>query len=538
MIDSNLYDELTSYSSPALEAINFQVSSKFPKELQATFQEVYDYVAQYNRDMNIDPKLGVKDNEEAKDKHVAIRKYLKDNTEPALKSIVKKHTNIDVKGIISDVPINNANIGSIFCWFTKPSEALSKLVVAAEGYDIKINTGSKDIMDEREIAKSLNRDTGKIMKSVKSNEIYIGLPVSVFTYSDFLPKHLGKDQFDAEELTAVILHEIGHIVGFIESAITMAYTHRYGNNALRAVMNEAESDPKAVLTQLKRVDKRRINKLLKPIKVDADSLIASLTKAEEDGYADNWLFKLILKVLQSMLVGIIFNTVSFVNSIFMFVQPWSTDANSDSKTSQSFGDNAKNRTMYERMADEYVSRYGYSRPLNSALIKLDHTFTYLATVGEHPARFSQTARNSWTLQLIHLTLNFNLFILMAQFSIASSNMSSYEQQEMRLKRNMQNLRDGLADPNIPLVVKRQFIQDLDTMARDLKKYQRSGLRNVGMVYRFLLTALPKVVSAGFRTTLRSGELSRTYGKYLSQIDEVLSNRGHETAARIRSMISK
>lgn len=536
MIRKEQMDEL--HAIPALEAIDFQANSKFGDELRAIIQNVFDFVTSYNSDMAIDDKQGTANAAEAKLKHAAVKSFLLKTTQQDIKTTIKKYTNLSVSGLVAELPTTTSNVGSIYCWFTNPSDSLTRLVYAAEGHDVDISSSSSGIHDELSVAMSMNRATGKIMKSIASYEVFIGLPVSLFVYSDFLPANMVKHQLDSGQITAVLMHEVGHVFAFMESAVTMGYSHRYGNNLLKSSIREARDNPKDTIKLLKKSDFKKATKLMSKSGIPIDKVVDRLSEADEAGYSGNWVFKMTIKILLSFVTASLVNPVV---AIFPFVASGVDtfkSSNSASRTSGSFKSNKSNLTMYERTADEYVSRYGYSRQLNEAIIKLDAVFTYLSAIGEHPVRFSQVARNSWTLQLFMVSLQSSTIIIMFQVALLLGRFSPYEELEVRLRRNIQNLRDGLSDSAVPDSTKSSFIRDIDKMEADLKKMKMGPIRNISLVFRFALNLFPKIVSGGIHRVFMSGDITSTYNKYLSRIDDVLSNKGGETAARIRDLINK
>ncbi len=528
--------DIPSSETAALEAIKFQVDKAFPKELTALMQSIFDFTERYNRDFNIDSTKGVKDHKEAKDKHAAIKKFIVNDITPKMRKLVLKHTGMEIKNIIADVPINNSNVGSIFCWLSNINEIEEYLLYAAEGWDVGIDISENVIKKAVDIGRSLDKETGKVIKSIKHIGVVIGLPVSMFTYSDYLPSKMHKLQLTAEELAAVMLHEIGHAITFIEAMAKLTFSHRMGNNILDSIDTAVKNDPKKTLSTMKKLLKNSDAKL-KVGKIPYKKVLDYLSEAEEQGYNDSFFFPILVKLITAAIfVATMFHvTIALPITIAIIDILSNTDAQTPTdQTRRSIG---KSHTLYERAADEYVSRYFMSVHLNKGLLKIYDLFAYFNAIGEMPSRFSQVDRNSLMTRLVLRTLNGPSFILTTIVGFAvEDKMSSYEVDDVRLARNIANLRDSLNQPGIPSELKLQVLKDIDIMEKQYQQYKSSVSIRLKGVAKFLAMFIPKMISSSIDTVFMSGDINRTYGKFLTGVDDLLSNKGAETAARIRAIL--
>ncbi len=531
----NLFDQNdipTDFAS--LEAIDFQGSS-FLDSVAAEFDKVHEFTRKYNADFNIDPIKGTLTTNDAMMKHDAIRAFFVKEISPGLKKIIKTNTNFVVSKFILDLPTNQDKIGSIYCWVETASsdQAAMDVITAAEGLSEVTLTNKSDVTKElTNISKSLNRGKGKIMKGIKPLTCKIGIPISMFCFTDFLPKDIAKSQPTSQELAAALGHEIGHVFGFVEYLADLAYTGYYGNNLIRNVDNLVKEDPQAAARMAKKLHKHTKPKFIK----ESDKIVNKLTDLERSEYEKSHIWMFLLKVVISSIIlldGLFIGLVIAVQAMFS-----ASDSSSSSnvKNSREFYIDTKNRTMYERLADEYVSRQGYSLHLNRMLDKLGKVFEHMHKVGWGYNRFDLVARHSLGIRSIHTLVNTPYYVAVKLLMLVSGKWSSYESDEKRLKRNVQNMYDLLNDGAIPNSMKSEFANQADKMKNEIGMINfRPGVI-LEKTTKFIVTLIPKLLVGGWRTLFSTGGLDRNYIRLIEQADELLSNKAGYAATKVRDLM--
>ena len=537
MIDLNALGDL-----PSLESIDFQVNSKFPEELNELWKSIFKFKAGYERDFNIDPVKGAKNGSEAKAKHLAIREFIYKKVQPRFQKIVMKYTGVYIKSIISAVPTNQNNQFSIYCWLSNADEAAMKLLGSGMGLgdDQLVTNKDASVKKLTDMSKSLDKARGIVRKNSKMLEFKIGIPISIFTYEDWAGPAISKYAFDAEEITAVILHEIGHSITFITSFADMVYLNAYGNALINKHMHLLENDPKAAYKGMKEANDMLGNKSMVPNKVLTKLEQLHLTNVEEEEYSDDLVVVMIIgKVIINYIM--ILNCIEYLSkSMTIAMMLPFEDIDWKSLTSSTHFNLGKNLTMHERYADEYVSRFQYSIHLNRALMKLGHVSSSMSATGENSYKFVRWMRNSYMIHYFFSIVNSPTNIIFSIMNIGFKNMSSYESTRTRLDRNIQNLRDGLNTHDVPDEMKQDMLRDIDIMQSEMDDKSSWGYLSYlskGMI-EFLMFLFPKLNYILASGSIGSGDVWRTYGRFIRGMDTLLTPRSGEVATRIKMIAKK
>ena len=520
----------------SLEAINFQIDRKFPEALVGLVDEVFEFVDGYNTDFSIDPNDGAVTGKDAQLKHTAIQKFLLQTFQPKFKTTVKQFTKIDIDKLQVSTPVTNPGITAIYCDLTNIDTVTTNMIAAAAGIvDANLTNTMDAVLKNQKLSSSLDKMSGVIDGSVADWKVVIGIPLGVFCFSDFLPAGVAKDtQLTSSEIVATILHEIGHVFGFVEYLGHLCYTNRLGNSIVKDVEDGIQKNPEKAVYLLKKLSKKS-SKLSSKFK-DVGKVIVKMSEADAKVYTESIVGATLLKILLNAFIFAYFVPVAIVATLNTDAISWPTPSKSGRKNSSQFFDKSKNLTMYERYADEYVSRHMFSKYLNTSLMKIHKLMDHLAKVGIQPGRFNLVKRQSMTARAGNVLLNIPTFAMIKWLNILTTNFSPYESDVKRLRRNIQNMRDGLSETDVSQEMKIQLLEEIKQMEKDIKYIDWKPLYAVNRFSQFILLLLPKLVTGSIRTVFTSGDVSRTYNKYNEGIEKLLSNKGDQVATEIRSMI--
>ena len=520
----------------SLEAINFQIDRKFPEAIVKLVNEVFEFVDNYNADFSIDPNDGAITGKDAQLKHAAIQKYLLQTFQPGFKTVLKKFTKIDLFKLVVSTPVSNPGITAIFCDLTNVDVVTTKMIAAAAGIgDDKLANIMDTVLKNQHLSSSLDKMSGVINNSVADWKVTIGIPLGIFCFSDFLPTKVAKTiQLTSDEITAAILHEIGHVFGFVEYLGQLCYTNHLGNSIMKDVDNIIKKDPEKAIYTLKKLSKQSAKISSKFSSVS--KVVAKMSEADAKVYTSSIVGATLIKLLLNGFVLATFVPVVIIATISHDEISWPTPSRSTGKNSSQFFDKSKNLTMYERYADEYVSRHMFSKYLNTALMKIYKLMDYLAKTGIQPGRFNLVQRQSMAARAGNVFINLPTFAMIKWLNILTSNFSPYESDVKRLNRNIQNMRDGLSETDVSQEMKFQLLKEIKQMEKDIKYIDWMPLYAVNRFSQFILMLLPKLVSGNIRTVFTSGDVSRTYNKYNEGIEKLLSNKSGQIATEIHSML--
>ena len=81
-------------------------------------------------------------------------------------------------------------------------------------------------------------------------KININVPLGAFCITDIITKDLN---LKPEEIVAIFMHEIGHIMTIIEYMKDSMYLGYFGNNSLRDIKELVKNDPKKAISEIKKM---------------------------------------------------------------------------------------------------------------------------------------------------------------------------------------------------------------------------------------------------------------------------------------------
>lgn len=540
--------------SGGIEAINFQKNSKLPRDLISLFDKVFTMISKWEQ------RHGeVTNPKEALEKHTAIKEFILKDIGPDLIKVIKQHTGISVLEFISVLPTSSSAVLDVWAWLAGSDELTVNLIKSAKGIsesdynDVPDNSLSQVLRANT----SLDKAKGKILSDVKELQIKIGIPVGIFVIKDFMPKSYHKYQPTSTELAAGILHEIGHIFGYIEYMADLSYTGYYGSNILRDMDQKFNSNPKKAIADIKKLTKKKsankkvvvltevvtglLTKLSDSSKIDAEDGYSAKPNGEgpydrEDpntSYSNNT-----KRVFTSLLINIItFIIYSGFIPITWLISPMVVSSKPNASSRERIS-NIKGMTMYERLADEYVSRFKMSKHLNRILMKTDAITKGMSSSGYDSPVFSKSIRDNRAIRAFTITTKIPRSIFLALVFAIMSDSSTYERTLLRHKRNIANTRDLLKDNTLPASIRHDIVKEVDDMEKELKAIEPELSSTISKLVS-MLASLPRTITQGILDTiLGSGGVNSDYKVLLEKLEKLTSNRAYYYSSKIMNIFDK
>jgi hypothetical protein len=514
------------------ESISLQTSKEFPEKLISLIDSIFEFTTKHDKDYG-DPT----DSSSASIKHRRMKTFIDKYVQPEFKKVVKKYTGVVIKNLETSYPSNIDNVCSIYVCLSKCDTYMSKLIYAAEGNVKGQLRNANTVKDVLKVTESLDRERGKILKEAGTLGVVIGLPIGIFVLGDFLPKAHTKYQPTSREIVSALLHELGHVFAWVEYMADLSYTGYYGNNALRDTDQLIKKDPKGLKKELdKKLDKAGDNsKLRMKLSSSIDTLLSKISDDDisdtENIYAGNTLW-IILILLLSIYLG----KYTIFTAVKLMIIPNPPKGKSNSTGSRSLYVDENNTTMWERLADEYVSRYRMSPELNSMLIKIGKIQSAMMARGFMIPVFNSTIRDSFALRAINVALRIPVIV---GISVMGAKLyrfsgSSYETTIKRLSRNVSNNIDMLKDSSLPPAIRNELIEDISIMEKQLATIPFKLHNNITNFIN-----LPgNIITSILNNTLGDGGVSSDYAKLAISIDNMLSTRAYKTASQLDTLFKK
>lgn len=532
-------NKLTEETEGSIEAIDFQTNSKFPKEISALFQKVLD------RSESLGVTTTTKD---AEVKHTELLNMLRNEINPLIAKCIEKYTHFKVREITSNHSQSINDVCSFYMIIDDSMinfEKVIEAIVLSEGslYDKDI----KVLADISVMSKSMDRVTGKIMNG-SMLVIDINIPLSGFIIADYTGKP--ELQLTADELTAIIFHEIGHIFSFVEYMGDAAYLGYYGNNVLRNITREFEKDPKKVMLDVADVAEKNISKvdnaihkqLLKKgamlLKKTAESGVVDKTNGDTN-YSGGIMVIIIslVEAITSIMLTIIWNSIMLSLLLAMPDRVIRRTGGKEKYLSRDYT-TTKNDSQYERLADEFVSRYQLSKHINSGLDKIITLFGIIGSSGGTIIIYDKVIRDLFVTKIIFqiIAIPSTIVNFIGKLRINGVD-ATYEDDLKRFRRNISNMHDLLKDMRLSPSVRQSIVEDIEEMelyfAKTKHKYELNKLEKIA---RFIISSPSNLVFGTGGYVFGSANLDKEYKTFLDEIDNLLSNQSFYHAEKIKQVI--
>lgn len=528
----------------ALEAIDFQIDTKFADSIRNVYQDIINFRETKRGDRHI-----VRD----------VIEYAENKIDTEFHKLWPQHLGIK----LGQITLSNS---PSFFFAMQPimgsDRELAKIIDSMTGnslYGSGINFSKKTYEEVKKIAASFDRRKGRVAvgtylkKDLTMNFFFD--PYVAFLIRDTLHVHL--DYFTAEELTAITLHEVGHMMSLLEHCADMFY-----NVSLNASIIKSFKDTAPLSEKIKAVreiikDKNisktiSENSKLKPQEADAATEAVKNVDnfRKEDNYNDSsWSFwnTILNFFISTYFLGceILAWVFAPVNAaVWQLVQDILISFGRDyvqkgGYNQPKYSDYLSNKTTafnWERWADEYVTRYGYGSHLNTGLNKLFDSMakTQLFT-GMNDKGVDTWLRNSSVALALNYVLHYTWSILLG--GNMDDGFGIYESQVDRMKRVIQDTANVFKRMDLPQEVVDLYIIEFEKCKKSLDEVSmaRRGEHVFALFHRCVMSFIDPV-QLGNR--LLRGNIKAEYAQLANDIDELRSNQLYYNAAKINSILNK
>lgn len=522
-------------SSRGMEAINFLAGSTLAKNLVKVFQKAIDYRDTMQFETDDYTKI-------RNERIFRMYKYLRETFIPEFINTVHNETNLEITKVIMTGTKNMTGFFAVNLAFDNEQDAVSMMGMQT-GQDspppyfkdtLKEMITMCDHFDVR-TGKLKSSKYGKDNKRKISCKLYMDAMMA-FLLHDFIPTRVSPT-FTAEELTAIYLHEIGHVLTVVERSSDLYQTVYRHTEHLKQVLKS--TDKRQALKDFVELGTPTLTKLIKDKKVDQKLGEAGLKALETATYLlekeTSSLTEAVFDVIFRFLVHVILinyylilHALVFMHFEYFFVGlakefAWIKEG----KKTTDLPKNEHSLYQLEQMADEFVSRHGMGSHLASALNKLDNIF--LATF------MSQT--ESTLLRKSGAYYAYTVFAVF-MFRILGGTLGpsyNYEDQYGRLKRLIQNSH-AVFKNNLDKKMLDEYIVEYERLSREVDVIKKSfSHKATDTIYKYLLQyAQPSTILA----SLLTGRLVHDYEKQQNLIEDIINNQHYYLSAKFRQLANK
>lgn len=398
------------------ESMNAVTGSKLGSDMEALWQEVIDYRDKNLSNMSFDNKVK------------ALETFFSKKIGKRFMDLVWKHTGLNIEAIFF-----KPHFETQFCtWmcYGKSDELTDAGTQQLEGIlNAQANSLVNDWLSTHEfsvddlmaIAKSFDVQRGIIKPEYRAKmkkwiRCAMGFDLSLgFLCKDYLPKNAGVEYLTARELTAIMLHEIGHNLTMVEHAADM-YAHTSAFNAMRDVFTKHATPQKAIELG-KRVSEYAIkNGFVK----DGQNFARAVQQAEKDvAAAGKHIHKegshgFIFSMIGSAFV-LLADAVTRTMDVLV-CDPTRMSYRGRSNQTKKLSDTVVNDRMLtwqERKADEFAMTHGYGADQVDALDKITRFYMLLGRSEEDIREVEAAERGNKNLSLFtRLSLSYYAHLVM------------------------------------------------------------------------------------------------------------------------------
>jgi len=513
--------------SVSTEAISFQGASKFAIELTKLFQSVMDY----------------RDSVRGKTKNIKsdVYNYHIKNVPEKFKKIVKKYTGVDIKNFETSL---SPSFG--YACLMSFGTDLEKGNTLAMNAIAKYSGNQEDELygyvpeSEEDIEKALENvsSTIDVVKGKLNKSEFTGIDkvegIWANVYFCYISAYLAKDvlhekspEFTAQELAAIMLHEVGHLLSAVEHAADLVRTHQSIMDTVsveKLVDPDVKSIARAAAKGASKTSFKEDVQMLDKLEQSASNI--------EDVKKESGIIGKAFAVLGSLISTALILVLSFIGMIFwrafMLIfgsglelsEVISMYKNKRSDFMSNFGDNC----LCERYADEYVSRHGFAKHQVLALSKLgDMVTSYYASLGG----MSTGGRES---TICYIIAQFRSYLVMNMFGVGEDTTGDYENEARRALSMLRDVVKVFKDDGMPPDLVDFYIKNYEETEAAIKKTVSNNATSKFTAINIFLT---KTISlTGLIKLLVAGRADSNYKKLMDATQEIVSTKFHYYKAKL------
>ena len=504
-----------------LEAIDFQHKSKLAQELIDVFQSAIDVRQKVKETTTSAVKIAYE-----------VEHHFFKITAPSLAAIILKHTGIPVGKLYVSKTFSIMFACTVD--FDK-DEGLNMYTTIQRYCGLEIDSfveeyiaSKKDKMiSPDEIAKlavNLDTKTGKMaINKLAGKDIKFLL---FFDYNAaFLAKesaHVKCEYMTAEEIAAIVLHEVGHMITMFEHASDAYFRANVYNKVMINGFIKKAGKFDLIYYGLDFLDSKF------PAKKQAIDALRAKVKTHEKNYTGDQtksvpvFISLLYSLFYSMLV-LICSLLFAPFRLFEVLSPMITTLENNTKLSD-YATLKKQDKYCEQLADEFVSRHGMAAGLNSGLQKI---FTWVEVTGLG----SMVAHNS---SLAWTTAKIPFFILTMFYGDLSSGGGSYDREYDRIVRAMNNMLTVFKSEDMSKEALDFYINDYEMCKATIANYNKHRRLTEAMyvVHNSISYLLTTPLDLIF-----TGRFLSEYNKLHDKAEMLIANSIGYHSAKLKQLIS-
>lgn len=502
-----------------LEAINYQINSPFAKEMITIFQDTIDYRQKIKQKTST-----------ATEVVDAVEKYFFKVTGQKLAACIKKHSGIPVKHIYVS---ERFSMCYACCVDFGSDEGLNMYTTIQRYSGIEIsdiekemyNITSSNTFSSAELEKLSNKfniKTGKMDLTKLA-----GKDISLLLYFDynsaFLAQETGHvlcEPMTAEEITAIVLHEVGHMLTMFEHASEAYFKSVFYSNVSYNTVKKIANKFDAILYGLDYLSYKF------PSKKDNLNALRLKVESHKKTYLSNSAntIPVFITLLYSAILLIFFAHCSIcmipVELLIKIFTPLGVEIDAMFLN----GDYYALRKQYkycEQLADEYVSRHGLSSSLITALSKIFKwcEITALGYIDHNSAL-------AWNVSKI-VFIATTLF-----FGDHTDGGGDYDRQYDRATRSMNNLIGIFKNSNLSKSALDFYIKDYENCRIAIDKYKK-GSRAVEIIHTIHL--ILDYICGTPLESMMSGKFFREYNNLYEKAEYLTTNSLFFHQAKLRQL---
>ena len=534
------------FDLPGFESIDFQTSSTLGTDISRVIANA----------MNEIDKIWKDSKEQGDYFRNAVANYCTKNFAPELESVITKDTGIDVRSIqLYGRNLKNSSFG-LFAIELGLDDV--DTVVTLMNRESGLNTSTKPdkqyLEDLNHLVDLLDLNKGKLKsnKYGKGNKHVIHVNIHFDMEFAFMAKYLFADRVDkeqatptADEITAIMLHEIGHMMTLVEHSFDMfATANRIHENIHIVDSEKLRNDPKymdsfidehkKILNKIKKVavmlpntqQNTKLSKNIKFISAAIDKLELMKITSNDAASMQTLISKLIAFVgiivkiiLTRCMIGLaIALSTTLINYLCASLVNLANNSSiSTSSKTTDRGSGYSQLFLIERWADDYAAHQGYGPELASALNKLEYAFkNYSMMFDDERLRHS-----TWFLSLCEIA---SKFLDLPSVLCAPPLLDNiYEDSVRRIERIREDTYAFFRNNNdVPPAVINAYLNKIDKLNEQIKKAEDAqfwsrGARETLSKIWFNLTP------TGIYSLLKDGNLQKDLDLLNNQVDAMRNN---------------
>lgn len=461
----------------AMEAMDFQVNTKLGTALDALWQEVIDYRDTKLKDLK------------PKDRRERLHEYFGQN-------IVKKYFDVVWKyaGLWVDEMEFKKDGETTFatCVFVGDWGADQIQKVMSGGLDtINPRTAIKTAEEMLKIVKAFDPKTGGIKTSMRNEIKKLVHCIMLFDFAeafcikDYFPEGAPVEYLTAREITAIMLHEIGHTLSLLEYAAD-TYSHMAKFESLTEGFRKyADPSEQVKFVELVAAEAGKAGV------AEADKLqtVASKMKSEVGNLpgANKSVINTYLEPMFGM-AKVVSKSLWYSAKNF-FCNPFYNKYMSDAQYTK-YSDvltTERDMTWAERTADDYAIRHGYGKELVTGFDKTHQMFSLLGYSNEAIMAMVKAGRFKTQLSLFEKMKITTFIPTIARNRLHGLYPEGADRFREIMKVSIQGLKANNANPEFV----RKYIDDIEQMIKSIENYDETrGFIAKQMVrYKLLLKYL-------------------------------------------------